>query len=277
MSNSSLSITPKSALGVPGYALVTGGASGIGRAIVLLLAREACAGIAVADINTDALESVRKELVVIATDKGFKCITVNVDVRDESSVTNLIKTTVETFGRIDYAVNCAGIGLKKPLADTELKDWDRMMGINMTGVFICMKAEINQMMTQEPTVAYGAYAPMQRGAIVNIASLSAIVGLRHSGAYTSAKHGVAGITRTAALDYPEIKCNAIAPGYIKTPLTDAPGAMRDNALIKINHWTPMKRFGLPEEIAEGVVWLLGSRSNFVHGSCLVMDGGYLAQ
>lgn len=122
-----------------------------------------------------------------------------------------------------------------------------------------------------------AYAPMQHGAIVNIASLSAIAGLRHSGAYTAAKHGVAGITRTAALDYPEIKCNAIAPGYIKTPLTDAPGPMRDNALVKVNDWTPMKRFGLPEEIAEGVVWLLGSRSNFVHGSCLVMDGGYLTQ
>lgn len=112
---------------------------------------------------------------------------------------------------------------------------------------------------------------------MNIASLSAIAGLRHSGAYTAAKHGVAGLTRTASLDYPEIKCNAIAPGYIKTPLTDAPGAMRDNALIKVNEWTPMKRFGLPEEIAEGVVWLLGSRSNFVHGSCLVMDGGYLTQ
>ncbi|KAI7775564.1 hypothetical protein LA080_006575 [Diaporthe eres] len=210
---------PASALGVPVYALVTGGASGIARAIVRLLAREACGGIAVADINTDALATVQKELVAIATNKDF---------------------------RIDYAVNCAGIGLKKPLADTDLKEWDRMMGINMTGVFLCMKAEINQMITQEPTVAYGAYAPMQRGAIVNIASLSVIAGLRHPGAYTAAKHGVAGITRTAALDYPEIKCNAIAPGYFKTPFTDAPGAMRDNALVKVNEWTPMKRFGLPD-------------------------------
>ncbi|KAL1877870.1 hypothetical protein Daus18300_002223 [Diaporthe australafricana] len=263
MENSSQSSPPMSALGVPGYALVTGGASGIGRAIVLLLAREACAGIAVADINADALEAVKEELVAIATNKDFKCIIVNVDVRDESSVTNLVKQAVESFGRIDYAVNCAGIGLKKPLADTDLKDWDRMMGINLTGVFLCMKAEINQMMAQGPIVAHGAYAPMQRGAIVNIASLSAVAGLRHSGAYTAAKHGVAGITRTASLDYPEVKCNCIAPGYIKTPLTDAPGAMRDNALIKVNDWTPMKRFGLPEEIAEGVVWLLGSRSNFL--------------
>lgn len=149
------STLPASALGVPGHALVTGGASGIGLAIVRLLARETCAGIAVADINADALAAVRDELVSIATNKNFKCITFSVDVRDESSVTDTVKRVTEEFGRIDYAVNCAGIGLKKPLADTDLKEWDRMMGINMTGVFLCMKAEINQMIAQEPMVAYG--------------------------------------------------------------------------------------------------------------------------
>jgi len=151
--SSSESTLPASALGVPGYALVTGGVSGIGRAIVRLLAREACSGIAVADINADALAEVQKEIVEIATNKDFKCITVNVDVRDEGSVTDMVRQTVENFGRIDYAVNCAGIGLKKPLADTDLKDWDRMMAINMTGVFLCMKAEINQMNTQRFTVS----------------------------------------------------------------------------------------------------------------------------
>jgi NAD(P)-dependent dehydrogenase (short-subunit alcohol dehydrogenase family) len=120
------------------------------------------------------------------------------------------------------------------------------------------------------------YAPLQRGAIVNIASLSGLVGLRHSGAYTAAKHGVVGITQTAALDYPEVKSNAVVPGYIQTPLTLAPGEMRRNALDKVENWTPVKRFGLPEEVAESIVWLLGSRSNFVHGSCLTIDGGYLA-
>lgn len=148
-----------SALGVPGCALVTGGASGIGYAIVRLLARESCAGIAVADINADALEAVREELAAIATNKDFKCVTVNVDVRDENSVTEMVHQATQAFGRIDYAVNCAGIGLKKPLADTDLKEWDRMMGINMTGVFLCMKAEIKQMIAQEPTVAYGYEFP----------------------------------------------------------------------------------------------------------------------
>ncbi|KAE9372852.1 putative 3-oxoacyl-reductase FabG [Stipitochalara longipes BDJ] len=266
---------PGSALGVPGFALVTGAASGIGRAIVRLLAREGCSGIALADINLSSAQTVQKELETIATSPKFKCVAIQVDVQDEESIISMVKQTVTAFGRIDYAVNCAGIGMKKPLADTELQDWNRMIGINMTGVFLCLKAEVKQMMSQESLTTDRAYAPLQRGAIVNIASLAAINGLRHSGAYTAAKHGVAGITRTAALDYPEIKCNAIVPGYIKTPLTDAPGEMRTNALIKVNDWTPMQRFGLPEEIAEGVVWLLGYRSSFVHGSCLVMDGGYL--
>jgi 3-oxoacyl-[acyl-carrier protein] reductase len=87
---------------------------------------------------------------------------------------------------------------------------------------------------------------------------------------------VVGITQTAALDYPEVKSNAVVPGYIKTPMTSAPGEMQRNSLEKVNTWTPMKRFGLPEEVAETIVWLLGSRSNFVHGSCLTVDGGYLS-
>ena len=103
------------------------------------------------------------------------------------------------------------------------------------------------------------------------------MGLKHSGAYTAAKHGVVGVTKTFSLDYPEVKINAVVPGYIETPLTLAPGYMRTNALDKVENWTPMKRFGLPAEIAECVVWLLGSRSNFVHGSCLTSDGGYLNQ
>lgn len=118
---------------------------------------------------------------------------------------------------------------------------------------------------------------MQRGSIVNIASLFGVAGGHHSGAYTAAKHGVVGVTRTSALDHPEIKSNAVVPGYIETPLTSAPGEMRNNALKKVNDWTPMKRFGRPEEVAESVVWLLGDRSNFAHGSCLTLDGGYMAQ
>ncbi|KAF2097817.1 putative 3-oxoacyl-reductase FabG [Rhizodiscina lignyota] len=268
---------PKSALGVPGYALVTGAGSGIGRAIVRLLAREASAGIALADINEAAVQAVQKEISELATNPNFKTVAIVVDVRNEDSCKAMVAKAVEAFGRVDYAVNCAGIGLKESVADTKMEDWERMIGINLTGVWLSMKAEMHQMRTQDPMPSSGAYAPTQRGSIVSIASLAAVNGLQRSGAYTAAKHGVAGLMRTAALDDPEIKNNCIVPGYIKTPLTSAPGEMRENALNKINNWTPMKRFGLPEEIAEGVVWLLGSRSNFVHGSMLTMDGGYLTQ
>jgi NAD(P)-dependent dehydrogenase (short-subunit alcohol dehydrogenase family) len=141
--------TTGTALGVPGFALVTGAASGIGRAIVRLLALEGCAGIALADINLAKAQTVQKELQTLSPNRKFKCVAIRVDVQDEQSIIDMVKQTAEVFGRIDYAVNYAGIGMKKPLADTELKDWDRMIGINMTGVSLCLKAEVKQMMGQE--------------------------------------------------------------------------------------------------------------------------------
>jgi NAD(P)-dependent dehydrogenase (short-subunit alcohol dehydrogenase family) len=142
--------TPISALGVPGFALVTGGGSGIGRATCLLLAREACSGVAVADVNVDSIKKVKEELAKAATNPDFQCITIQVDVRDEMSVKAMVADTVKAFGRLDYAVNCAGIGLKKPFAETEMQEWDRMIAINLTGVFTCVKEEVLQMMQQEP-------------------------------------------------------------------------------------------------------------------------------
>jgi NAD(P)-dependent dehydrogenase (short-subunit alcohol dehydrogenase family) len=139
-----------SALAVPGFALITGGGSGIGRATSLLLAREACSGVAIADVNVDSMATVKKELIEAATNPEFKCITIRVDVRDETSVKAMVAETVKAFGRLDYAVNCAGIGLKKPFAETEIQEWDRMIAINLTGVFTCVKEEILQMMKQEP-------------------------------------------------------------------------------------------------------------------------------
>ncbi|KAI8648288.1 hypothetical protein NCS55_01498000 [Fusarium keratoplasticum] len=273
---SSTSSPHKSALGVPGSALVTGAGSGIGRATSLLLAREGCAGIALADFNEKAALAVKEEVTAVATNPNFKAVAVTADVRDENSVKAMIAEAVKAFGRLDYAVNCAGIGFKKAIGSTETPDWDRVLGTNLTGVFFCVREEIRQMEAQEPR-DNGTYAPLQRGSIVNIASLAAVSGLYHSGAYTAAKHGVLGLTRTSSLDHPQVKQNAVVPGWIKTPLTDAPGEMRTNALDKANNWTPLKRFGLPEEVAEAVVWLLGDRSNFIHGNVVTIDGGYLTQ
>lgn len=146
-----VSCPPKSPLGVPGFALVTGGGSGIGRATSLLLAREYCAGIALADINQEGLTKVKAELEAVATNPDFRCITVTVNVADEASVRAMVAKAVEAFGRIDYAANIAGIGaVKGPIAESKMEDWNKMIAVNLTGVFICAKECIMQMMKQEP-------------------------------------------------------------------------------------------------------------------------------
>jgi len=137
-------------LGIAGFALVTGGGSGIGRATSLLLAQEGCTGLALADVNQDGMKNVKEELQKIATNSSFQCITILVDVRDAASVKSMIDETVRTFGRLDYAVNCAGIGLKKPFGETDIEEWNRMIAINLTGVFSCVKEETLQMLKQEP-------------------------------------------------------------------------------------------------------------------------------
>lgn len=137
-----MSSTFKSVLGVPGYTLVTGAGSGTGRAISLLLAREGCAGIKLADFNEKAAIAVKEELTNVATNPELKAITVPADVRDENSVKSMIAETVKAFGSLDYAVNCAGIWFKKAIGDTETPDWDRVLGTNLTGVFFCVRGPI---------------------------------------------------------------------------------------------------------------------------------------
>jgi len=137
-------------LGISGFAVVTGGGSGIGRATSLLLAQEGCSGLALADVNQDGMNAVKEELGKVATHSSFKCITIVVDVRDAASVKNMVEETVKTFGRLDYAVNCAGIGLKKPFGETDISEWDRMIAINLTGTFSCVKEETLQMLKQDP-------------------------------------------------------------------------------------------------------------------------------
>ncbi|EWG42569.1 hypothetical protein FVEG_04335 [Fusarium verticillioides 7600] len=191
----------------------------------------------------------------------FSCITIAVDISDPLSIKTMVKATVEVFGRLDYAVNSAG---------------DRVIGANLTGTFDSMKEEARQMLRQQP-LDTSAPAQSQRGAIVNISSIAGLIGIRYSSAYVAFKHGVSGITKNFALDYPEIKVNAVAPGYIATPITSAPGEMSRNAREKVANWVPMKRFGQPEEVAETIVWLLSGRSNFVHGTLIAIDSGYTAQ
>jgi NAD(P)-dependent dehydrogenase (short-subunit alcohol dehydrogenase family) len=245
-------------------ALVTGGASGIGRATALAMVREG-ARVAIADQN----EAGAVETVAMINAAGGQSIAMAVDVSDEAQIEAMVTRTVAAFGRLDCAFNNAGIasrGAGKPgLRTHEMtrQSFDRMIAVNLTGVFLCMKHEIAQMLKQGG------------GAIVNTASIAGLVGLPTSANYVAAKHGVVGLTKTAAMEYAQenIRVNCVNPGYIKTPMTDPVMAERFEQLMPK---VPMNRLGMPEEIAEAVVWMCSDRASFMTGASQIVDGGYYA-
>jgi NAD(P)-dependent dehydrogenase (short-subunit alcohol dehydrogenase family) len=246
-------------------ALVTGGASGIGRATALTFAREG-AKLVVADMNAEG----GQQTVHMIRENGGDAIFVQVDVSKATEVAAMISTTVETYGRLDCAHNNAGIGSRPraPLHECTEETWDRVLSINLKGVWVCMKYEIIQMLNQGS------------GSIVNTASIMGLVGSwSGTAAYNASKHGVVGLTKTAALEYATagIRVNAVCPGYIHTPLIQE--ALTSNpaleAQIVARH--PVGRMGKPEEIAEAVVWLCSDAASFVTGHTMTVDGGYVAQ
>lgn len=246
-------------------ALVTGGASGIGRATALTFAREG-AKVVIADMNPEG----GQQTVHIIRENGGEAIFVQVDVSQAATVEAMISTTVETYGRLDCAHNNAGIGARPRARLHELPEesWDRVLGINLKGVWLCMKYEITQMLKQPG------------GAIVNTASIMGLVGSwSRSGAYNASKHGVVGLTKTAALEYATegIRVNAVCPGYIRTPLIEEALTSHPEMEAQIVARHPVGRMGRPEEIAEAVVWLCSEAASFVTGHAMVVDGGYVAQ
>jgi NAD(P)-dependent dehydrogenase (short-subunit alcohol dehydrogenase family) len=249
-------------------ALITGGASGIGRAAAVAFAREG-ARLMIVDTN----EAGGRETVELATKAGAKARFLNADLTDTAAAVTLVAKTVEAFGRLDCAFNNAGIsgiGIGGPAraatADYPDERWHRVLAINLSAVWFCMKAEITQMLAQGG------------GAIVNTASVAGLVGLRYSSAYVASKHGVVGITKTAALEYAPrgIRVNAVCPGYIETPMTAL--AMKDpDRLAQIIAQEPVGRVGNPAEVAEAVVWLCSDAASFVTGHSMTIDGGFTAQ
>ncbi len=245
-------------------ALVTGGASGIGRATSLAMAREG-ARVAVADRT----EERAAETVALINAAGGQAIAIGGDVANEDDVAAMVARTVAAFGRIDCAFNNAGIGggvvgpRNQRLHEMSRATFDGMLAINLTGVFLCMKHEVIQMLAQGG------------GAIVNTASIAGLIGLATSGHYVAAKHGVVGLTKTAAMEYARdnIRVNCVNPGYIATPMTEETVRTRLDALMAK---VPMRRMGLPEEIAEAVVWMCSDKSSFMTGASHVVDGGYYA-
>lgn len=243
-------------------ALVTGASSGIGRATALAFVREG-AKVVVSDVNVAGGE----ETVRLINEQGGEAIFVRCNVSKSSEVKALIDQTIATYGRLDYACNNAGIGgALAPTADYTEENWNQVIAVNLTGVWLCMKYEIPQMVKQGG------------GAIVNMASILGQVGFAGAPAYVSAKHGMIGLTKTAALEYATqgVRVTAVCPAFIHTPMVDD-GISDPQAQAAIAGLHAMKRMGTPEEVAELVIWLCSDKASFVTGSAYLVDGGYVAQ
>jgi NAD(P)-dependent dehydrogenase (short-subunit alcohol dehydrogenase family) len=244
-------------------ALVTGGGSGIGRATALALAREG-AKVMIADYVPEGGD----RTVKMIKEKGGDASFVHADVSVTRQVEMMVNKTVETYGRIDCAFNNAGVEGK--VADTMLcseEVFDRTIAINLKGVWLCMKYELPQMLKQGG------------GSIVNTASVAGLRGFVGLPAYNASKHGVVGLTRTAALEFAtkNIRVNCVCPGVILTPMVERLMDGSPYGKSELEAQEPIGRMGKPEEIAEGVVWLSSDASSFVTGHPLVIDGGWVAR
>ncbi|HXG35127.1 MAG TPA: glucose 1-dehydrogenase, partial [Bryobacteraceae bacterium] len=240
-------------------ALVTGAASGMGLATARAFA-EAGAAVVLADVRQEGVEAEARKL----TAAGHKAIAVRCDVSDEAEVEAMVDRAVAAFGRLDAAFNNAGVMARiAPTAESTREDWERVIGINLRGVWACMKYELRQMVRQGG------------GAIVNNASVGAMTGNPGIGSYIASKHGVVGLTRTAALEYIKygIRVNAVNPGLIDTPLARDVVSGDEEAYREIARRVPIGRAGRPEEIAAAVLWLCSPGASYVVGHALTVDGG----
>ena len=241
-------------------ALVTGAGSGLGLATAKAFA-EAGASVVLADANEAAVHSAAAELSA----RGHKALAIQCDVADDAEVEAMVEKTLAAFGRLDAAYNNAGVqNVIAEAADATRDDFDRVMSINLRGVWSCMKFELRQMLRQES------------GAIVNCSSIGGLVGGARRGTYQASKHAVLGLTKSAALDYAArgIRINAICPGIIHTPMLDRMMTTQTDALNAMLKDVPIGRLGRPEEIASAVLWLCSPGASFVVGHALTADGGY---
>ena len=236
-------------------ALVTGGAQGIGKAVALMLARHG-ADVVVADVNLEKAAETAKE--VEATGRG--AMAVNVDVTRLSDVENMVESAIGRFGRIDILINNAGIARDKLILRMTEEDWDAVLDVNLKGTFNCTKAVIKHMSKQ------------RSGKIVSIASVVGEMGNAGQANYSASKAGVIGLTETIAREFAQrgINVNAIAPGYIQTPMTDV---LPDKAKEELKRMIPMERLGQPEDVAYAVLFLVSEGSSYVTGQVLNVNGG----
>ena len=244
-------------------ALITGGTTGIGRDTAVLFAKH---GGKV--VFTGRRETEGNETLGLVRAAGGDGLFLKSDVSKSSDVQTMVQKTVEKFGRLDIAFNNAGVeGVWVPLVDQTEENWDYVHNINLKGLWLCLKYEIQQMIKQG-----------KGGAIVNMSSVAGVKGFPGAGVYVASKHGVLGLTKTAALECAaaKIRVNAVCPAVIETPMADR--AFPDPAFSKaVLAQHPLGRFGKPIEVAEAVLWLCSGKSSFVTGHSLMVDGGFTAR
>lgn len=241
-------------------AIITGAGSGIGRSTAFLFAKHG-AKLVLTDIDTKGLKSVVEQI----KKEGGEAISLKADTSKPEDSEKSVKEAVAKFGKLDIAVNNAGVsGPQQPVGEHEIDGWDKVIAINLSGVFYGMRYQIPEMVKHES------------GSIINVSSILGKVGFAHSSAYVAAKHGIVGLTKSAALEYSAkgVRINSVGPAFINTPLLESLDEDKLNQLVGLH---PIGRFGEPEEVAELFLWLASEKASFATGSYYPIDGGYLAR